>query len=75
MSLLLHLLSQSSLCSLRTCVAFARLIGEEYQSLLPETIPFISELLEDENADVERGCQECIKELETILNDTIQKYL
>lgn len=56
-------------------VDFARIIGEEYQSLLPETIPFISELMEDENVDVEKGCQKYVQELEVIVKDSLQKYL
>lgn len=63
------------LLSLRTVVDFARLIGEEYQSMLPETIPFISELMEDENVEVEKGCQRYIQELEVIVKDSLQKYL
>lgn len=51
------------------------MIGEEFQSLLPETIPFISELMEDENAEVEKGCQKYIQELEVIVKDSLQKYL
>lgn len=63
------------LLSLKTVVEFARLIGEEYQSMLPETIPFISELMEDEHAEVEKGCQKYIQELEGIVKDSLQKYL
>ncbi|XP_059617270.1 HEAT repeat-containing protein 1 homolog [Phlebotomus argentipes] len=62
------------LLALRTCVEFARKIGQDFQSQLPETIPFLSELLEDENAEVERGCKHLIHELEIILNDSLQKY-
>lgn len=43
-------------------------------SLLPETIPFLAELLEDENAEVEKECQHCVQELETVLGEPLQKY-
>lgn len=43
-------------------------------SLLPETVPFISELLEDDNPDVGKQCQRSVQELEKILGEPLQKY-
>jgi U3 small nucleolar RNA-associated protein 10 len=42
--------------------------------LLPETVPFLAELLEDEDEDVERECQRVVNEMESILGEPIQKY-
>lgn len=42
--------------------------------LLPETVPFLAELMEDENSVVEKQCQEKIQELERTLGESLQKY-
>jgi U3 small nucleolar RNA-associated protein 10 len=39
-------------------------IGEELLVLLPETIPFLSELMEDSNSDVEKLCSAFCKRVE-----------
>ncbi|EGC38069.1 hypothetical protein DICPUDRAFT_149273 [Dictyostelium purpureum] len=54
-----------------------RRMGEQLLILLPETIPFISELLEDSVPDVERITQETIKEIEKHLgsDESIKSYL
>lgn len=62
------------LFALKCGVALAAKMGEDYMSLLPETVPFISELLEDENPDVEKQCQLSVRELEKILGEPLQKY-
>ncbi|KAH8393595.1 HEAT repeat-containing protein 1 homolog [Drosophila serrata] len=58
-----------------TCVAIARKLGESYATLLPETVPFIAELLEDEHQRVEKNTRSAVQELETILGEPVQKYL
>lgn len=62
------------LLALKVCVEFASKLSEDYMPLLPETVPFLSELLEDENADVELQCQRSVQELERILGENLQKY-
>ncbi|KAH8238869.1 hypothetical protein KR038_005117 [Drosophila bunnanda] len=58
-----------------SCVAIARKLGESYATLLPETVPFIAELLEDEHQRVEKSTRSAVQELETILGEPVQKYL
>ncbi|EDV59140.1 HEAT repeat-containing protein 1 homolog [Drosophila erecta] len=58
-----------------SCVAIARKLGESYAPLLPETVPFIAELLEDEHQRVEKNTRSAVQELETILGEPVQKYL
>ncbi|XP_033173717.1 HEAT repeat-containing protein 1 homolog [Drosophila mauritiana] len=58
-----------------SCVAIARKLGESYATLLPETVPFIAELLEDEHQRVEKNTRTAVQELETILGEPVQKYL
>ncbi|KAH8279941.1 hypothetical protein KR054_011740 [Drosophila jambulina] len=58
-----------------SCVAIARKLGESYATLLPETVPFIAELLEDEHQSVEKNTRTAVQELETILGEPVEKYL
>lgn len=57
------------------CVEIARKLGEDFTPLLPETVPFISELFEDENPRVEKNTRKSVQELESILGESLQKYL
>ncbi|KAH8305500.1 hypothetical protein KR018_012257 [Drosophila ironensis] len=57
------------------CVAIARKLGESFAPLLPETVPFIAELLEDEHHKVEKNTRSAVQELEAILGEPVQKYL
>lgn len=58
-----------------TCVEIARKLGEEFTPLLPETVPFIAELFEDENPRVEKNTRKSVQELEVILGESIQQHL
>ncbi|XP_075718875.1 HEAT repeat-containing protein 1 [Rhinoderma darwinii] len=49
-------------------------LRENYMVLLPESIPFLAELMEDECEEVEQQCQKSIKQLETILGESLQSY-
>ncbi|XP_038070056.1 HEAT repeat-containing protein 1-like [Patiria miniata] len=49
-------------------------LAEDYLSLLPETIPFLAELMEDESVEVEQQCQLVVNELEKTLGEPLQKY-
>ena len=57
------------------CVEIARKLGEEFTPLLPETVPFIAELFEDENPRVEKNTRKSVQELEVILGESIQQHL
>ncbi|KAJ2367999.1 snoRNA-binding rRNA-processing protein utp10 [Coemansia sp. RSA 2610] len=50
-------------------------LGEEYLILLPETIPHLAELLEDDDPRVERATHETIKLIESYLGESLQSYL
>ncbi|KAJ2077855.1 snoRNA-binding rRNA-processing protein utp10 [Coemansia sp. RSA 988] len=50
-------------------------LGEEFLILLPETIPFLAELLEDDDSLVERTTHETIKLIESLLGESLQSYL
>lgn len=49
-------------------------LKEEYLVLLPETLPFLAELLEDSELDVVAKSQEIIKILETNSGESLSQY-
>lgn len=69
-----HSLPIIRILSLKCILQVAIKLGADFLPLLPETIPFLAELLEDENQEVERVCQRTVQELETILGESLQKY-
>lgn len=50
-------------------------LGSEFVALLPETIPFIHELMEDDEIEVEKLTQEVVGKIEYHFGDSIQNYL
>uniref|UniRef100_A0A8C5VQD2 HEAT repeat-containing protein 1 n=1 Tax=Microcebus murinus TaxID=30608 RepID=A0A8C5VQD2_MICMU len=60
--------------ALITILALAEKLKENYIVLLPESIPFLAELMEDECEEVEHQCQKTIQQLEAILGEPLQSY-
>jgi U3 small nucleolar RNA-associated protein 10 len=52
---------------------FARL-GEAYLVMLPETVPYLAELMEDDSPEVEALCQKVIKDIEQLSGESLQEY-
>ncbi|XP_065176491.1 HEAT repeat-containing protein 1-like [Sycon ciliatum] len=52
---------------------FTRL-SEDYVALLPETIPVLAELLEDDSPEVEKQCKSLMKVIEEITGETAQSF-
>lgn len=50
-------------------------LREEYLVFLPETIPFLGELLEDVEPSVKSLAQEILKEMESMSGESLQEYL
>ncbi|RWW78238.1 hypothetical protein BHE74_00013546 [Ensete ventricosum] len=50
-------------------------LKEEYLLFLPETIPFLGELLEDAELPVKTLAQEILKEMETLSGESLRQYL
>ena len=50
-------------------------LGEEWLSLLPEMLPFISELQEDDDERVEREVGKWILQIEGILGESLDSML
>ncbi|KAL4236600.1 HEAT repeat-containing protein 1 [Mactra antiquata] len=51
-----------------------RKLGDDYMQLLPDTVPFLAELMEDDSEDVENKCHEVIREMEKTLGEPLQSY-
>jgi hypothetical protein len=62
-----HRSSRVRIMSLKIIDALYETIGENMLPLLPETIPFLSELMEDSNSDVERFAHAVVERLEQVL--------
>lgn len=60
--------------ALNALVEIARKLGEDFMPLLPETVPFLAELLEDEDEVTEKCAQNAVRTLEDILGEPLQKY-
>jgi U3 small nucleolar RNA-associated protein 10 len=60
--------------ALQCCVQLAKKVGSGYQAMLPDTVVYLSELLEDDNHEVERSCQKAIQEIEKVVGESLQNY-
>ncbi|XP_041829297.1 HEAT repeat-containing protein 1 [Melanotaenia boesemani] len=60
--------------SLLMLMELASRLKENYMVLLPETIPFLAELMEDECEEVELQVQKVIQEMENILGEPLHSY-
>jgi hypothetical protein len=60
--------------SLSALSALVEKLGEDYLALLPEAIPFLAELLEDDVNEVEVAAQTTIANMENMLGEPLQKY-
>lgn len=50
-------------------------VGEDYLGLLPECLPFLSELMEDDNEDVCRRTHETVRLIEDMSGEKLETYL
>jgi U3 small nucleolar RNA-associated protein 10 len=49
-------------------------LGEEFLVLLPETIPFLAELMEDSDESVQATCQELAAEIQKHLGEDLATF-
>ena len=64
------------LAALGVVKEFYAQLGEEFLPMLPESIPFIAELIEDSDESVEHACQDLIAFIDEFLGDEkIEDYL
>lgn len=69
-----HSSSCIRLVALAVLTEVTKRLGEDFLPLLPETIPFLAELLEDEDENVEKTCKKAVQEMEKVLGESLQKY-
>ncbi|ORX81097.1 ARM repeat-containing protein [Anaeromyces robustus] len=60
--------------SLKVLEEFYKRLGEEFLILLPETVPFLAELMEDDNEEVEKLTQKVLNQIQQYLGEDISKY-
>ncbi|RHY34401.1 hypothetical protein DYB32_000956 [Aphanomyces invadans] len=63
------------LAALRAIEQCYSVVGEEFLAMLPESIPFLAELLEDTDSTVETLCHQVIKQIEDISGESLDQYL
>lgn len=63
------------LAALKTEQALTEQLGEEWLALLPEMLPYISELMEDEDENVEREVRKWVKQIENVLGERLDDML
>ncbi|XP_031436234.1 HEAT repeat-containing protein 1 [Clupea harengus] len=69
-----HISPKVRFSALLMVLELAGRLKENYMVLLPETIPFLAELMEDECEEVEHQVQKVINEMENILGEPLQSY-
>ncbi|KAI9914486.1 hypothetical protein PsorP6_007826 [Peronosclerospora sorghi] len=63
------------LAALVTVEKCYQVIGDEFLAMLPESIPFLAELMEDRCPEVEKTCHRVIKQIEDISGESLDQYL
>lgn len=63
------------LAALKAEQALTEHLGEEWLALLPEMLPYISELMEDEDENVEREVRRWVKQIEGVLGEKLDDML
>ncbi len=48
--------------------------GENYLTVLPDSVPLLAEALDDDNSKVEGKCRKLIKKMEEIFGHSIESY-
>jgi len=67
--------AHTRLAALKTEQALTQQLGEEWLALLPEMLPYISELMEDEDENVEREVRKWVKQIEKVLGERLDDML
>lgn len=57
------------------CSMTLRQVGEDYLMMLPECLSFISELMEDENAEIIEATSQFIRFVESLSGESLDTYL
>ena len=60
---------------IQALLSVIKTLGEEYMVLLPECLPVLSELLEDEDEEIIGLAKACIREGEELLGESLEESL
>ena len=71
---LVFLLLQIRLFVLEVLESFLDKKGENYLTVLPDSVPLLAEALEDDNSKVEAKCRKLIRKMEEIFGHSIESY-
>ncbi|KAL2869814.1 snoRNA-binding rRNA-processing protein UTP10 [Aspergillus lucknowensis] len=63
------------IAALKAQQALTEHLGEDWLALLPEMLPYISELMEDEDEGVEREVRAWVKQIESVLGERLDDML
>ncbi|KAL4953852.1 hypothetical protein BDW69DRAFT_164310 [Aspergillus filifer] len=63
------------IAALKTEQSLTETLGEDWLALLPEMLPYISELMEDEDESVEREVRRWVKQIEGVLGERLDDML
>jgi U3 small nucleolar RNA-associated protein 10 len=66
---------RTRLLALNTAAQVVERLAEEYLALLPETLPFLAELLEDPEQPVEAAAAALVRRLEALSGESLEQYL
>lgn len=72
---IIYLLMRSCVIILSSLSCLPCQVGEEYLLMLPECLPFLSELLEDDDSDVVNLTNQVIKHIEDTSGEKLESYL
>ncbi len=66
--------SQIRLFVLDVLELFLEKKGENYLTVLPDSVPLLAEALDDDNSKVEIKCRKLIKRMEEIFGHSVESY-
>lgn len=66
---------RARILGLRTVKHLVEKLKEEYGVVLPNTIPVLSELLEDVELPVKTLAQEILRDIESLTDESLEDYL
>jgi U3 small nucleolar RNA-associated protein 10 len=67
--------AHTRLAAVKTLRSLTERLGEEWLALLPEMLPYISELMEDDDEQVERETRLWVKQIEQVLGESLDDML
>jgi U3 small nucleolar RNA-associated protein 10 len=64
--------AKTRLAAVKTERSLTEKLGEEWLAMVPEMLPFVAELLEDDDEDVEKEARAWVKKVEEVLGESLE---